>query len=309
MLGYIFGLSLLKNDVKRPLAASTRRAPGRSPLRRAARARVARASDRHRSPLSTLCPRTADAQARGRARAVALRTPPSTRARSRTSPVTLYSEQRRCACTPFPRHMHFGGRMWPLRRPQSHIRHLTPSRRVLGVLLLHRFCGRPERGSGRFSAPSAHGILGGVGAAPTAGSGASRPASATLCRGDPAVRRRTARLPGASVRRDEPPRLPPWLRRRPSRTARRDRSRVRGLTHLSRPRVRLSDPRLPFTRRHHRHGRRRPCGTRGTSRPPWRCWPLPRRRSYPPHRWCTASAAPLGASPVILPPPPPPPPV
>ena len=117
------------------------------------------------------------------------------------------------------------------------------------------------------------------------------------------------RLPGASVRRDEPPRLPPWLRRRPSRTARRDRSRVRGLTHLSRPRVRLSDPRLPFTRRHHRHGRRRPCGTRGTSRPPWRCWPLPRRRSYPPHRWCTASAAPLGASPVILPPPPPPPPV
>ena len=91
---YIFGLSvsLLKNDVKRPLAASTRRAPGRSPLRRAARARVARASDRHRSPLSTLCPRTADAQARGRARAVALRTPPSTRARSRTSPVTLSSE-------------------------------------------------------------------------------------------------------------------------------------------------------------------------------------------------------------------------
>ena len=131
----------------------------------------------------------------------------------------------------------------------------------------------------------------------------------TLCRGDPAVRRRTARLPRASVQRDEPPRLPPWLRRRPSRTARRDRSRVRGLTHLSRPRVRLSDPRLPFTRRHHRHGRRRPCGTRGTSRPPWRCWPLPRRRSYPPHRWCTASAAPLGASPVILPPPPPPPPV
>ena len=177
------------------------------------------------------------------------------------------------------------------------------------MLLLHRFCGRPERGSGRSSAPSAHGILGGVGAAPTAGSGASRPASATLCRGDPAVRRRTARLPGASVRRDEPPRLPPWLRRRPSRTARRDRSRVRGLTHLSRPRVRLSDPRLPFPRRHHRHGRRRPCGTRGTSRPPWRCWPLPRRRSYPPHRWCTASAAPLGASPVILPPPPPPPPV
>ena len=171
------------------------------------------------------------------------------------------------------------------------------------MLLLHRFCGRPERGSGRFSAPSAHGILGGVGAAPTAGSGACRPASATLCRGDPPVRRRTARLPGASVRRDEPPRLPPWLRRRPSRTARRDRSRVRGLTHLSRPRVRLSDPRLPFTRRHHRHGRRRPCGTRGTSRPPWRCWPLPRRRSYPPHRWCTASAAPLGASPVILPPP------
>ena len=106
----IFGLSLLKNDVKRPLAASTRRAPGRSPLRRAARARVARASDRHRSPLRALCPRTADAQARGRARAVALRTPPSTRARSRTSPVTLYSEQRRCACTPFPRHMHFGGR-------------------------------------------------------------------------------------------------------------------------------------------------------------------------------------------------------
>ena len=184
-----------------------------------------------------------------------------------------------------------------------------PRRRVLGVLLLHRFCGRPERGSGRFSAPSAHGILGGVGAAPTAGSGASRPASATLCRGDLAVRRRTARLPRASARRDEPPRLPPWLRRRPSRTARRDRSRVRGLTHLSRPRVRLSDPRLPFPRRHHRHGRRRPCGTRGTSRPPWRCWPLPRRRSYPPHRWCTASAAPLGASPVILPPPPPPPPV
>ncbi|EOD20472.1 hypothetical protein EMIHUDRAFT_450946, partial [Emiliania huxleyi CCMP1516] len=72
-------------------------------------------------------------------------------------------------------------------------------------------------------------------------------------------------------------------------------------------------PRLHFVaaiqRRHHRHGRRRPCGTRGTSRPPWRCWPLPRRRSYPPHRWCTASAAPLGASPVILPPPPPPPPV
>ena len=65
---------------------------------------------------------------------------------------------------------------------------------------------------------------------PNAGSGASRPASATLCRGDPAVRRRTARLPRASVRRDEPPRLPPWLRRRPSRTARRDRSRVRGLT-------------------------------------------------------------------------------
>ena len=128
------------------------------------------------------------------------------------------------------------------------------------MLLLHRFCGRPERGSGRFSAPSAHGILGGVGAAPTAGSGACRPASATLCRGDPPVRRRTARLPGASVRRDEPPRLPPWLRRRPSRTARRDRSRVRGLTHLSRPRVRLSDPRLPFTRRHHRHGRRRPRG-------------------------------------------------
>ena len=89
---YIFGLSLLKNDVKRPLAASTRRAPGRSPLRRAARARVARASDRHRSPLSTLCPRTADAQARGRARAVALRTPPSTRARSRSSQTTLYSE-------------------------------------------------------------------------------------------------------------------------------------------------------------------------------------------------------------------------
>ena len=88
----IFGLSLLKNDVKRPLAASTRRAPGRSPLRRAARARVARASDRHRSPLRALCPRTADAQARGRARAVALRTPPSTRARSRTSQTTLSSE-------------------------------------------------------------------------------------------------------------------------------------------------------------------------------------------------------------------------
>ena len=35
------------------------------------------------------------------------------------------------------------------------------------MLLLHRFCGRPERGSGRSSAPSAHGILGGVGAAPT----------------------------------------------------------------------------------------------------------------------------------------------
>ena len=88
----IFGLALLKNDVKRPLAASTRRAPGRSPLRRAARARVARASDRHRSPLRALCPRTADAQARGRARAVALRTPPSTRARSRSSRMTLYSE-------------------------------------------------------------------------------------------------------------------------------------------------------------------------------------------------------------------------
>ena len=106
----IFGLRELKSDVKRPLAASTRRAPGRSPLRRAARAWVARASDRHRSPLRALCPRTADAQARGRARAMAMRTPPSTRARSRTSPVTLYSEQRRCACTPFPRHMHFGGR-------------------------------------------------------------------------------------------------------------------------------------------------------------------------------------------------------
>ena len=89
---YIFGLSLLKNDVKRPLAASTRRAPGRSPLRRAARARVARASDRHRSPLRALCPRTADAQARGRARAMAMRTPPSTRARSRTSQTTLSSE-------------------------------------------------------------------------------------------------------------------------------------------------------------------------------------------------------------------------
>ena len=88
----IFGLRELKSDVKRPLAASTRRSPGRSPLRRAARARVARASDRHRSPLSTLCPRTADAQARGRARAVALRTPPSTRARSRSSQTTLSSE-------------------------------------------------------------------------------------------------------------------------------------------------------------------------------------------------------------------------
>ena len=69
----IFGLRELKSDVKRPLAASTRRAPGRSPLRRAARAWVARASDRHRSPLRALCPRTADAQARGRARAAAWR--------------------------------------------------------------------------------------------------------------------------------------------------------------------------------------------------------------------------------------------
>ena len=34
---------------------------------------------------------------RARAAAAALRTPPSTRARSRTSPVTLYSEQRRAA--------------------------------------------------------------------------------------------------------------------------------------------------------------------------------------------------------------------
>ena len=149
----------------------------------------------------------------------------------------------------------------------------------------------PREGKRPLFRTIAHGISGGVGAAPTAGSGASRPASATLCRGDPAVRRRTARLPRASVRRDEPPRLPPWLRRRPSRRARRDRSRVRGLTDISRPRVRLSDPRLPFPRRHHRHGRRRPRGTRGTSRPPWRRWPLPRRRRYPPHRWRTATTA------------------
>ena len=122
---------------------------------------------------------------------------------------------------------------------------------------------------------------------PNAGSGASRPASATLCRGDPAVRRRTARLPRASVRRDEPPRLPPWLRRRPSRRARRDRSRVRGLTDISRPRVRLSNPRLPFPRRHHRHGRRRQHGTSRDQRGPAHRG-APRRAPRP----CPARSAP-----------------
>ena len=49
-------------------------------------------ADVRRKIRGAYCPRTADAQARGRARAVALRTPPSTRARSRSSRTTLSSE-------------------------------------------------------------------------------------------------------------------------------------------------------------------------------------------------------------------------